>query len=161
MRVKYWTSLVFKGSMDILIRQVEPNDRGEWLRMRLALWPDHSAGEFRLEMEAMLIDPDCAVFVAVRQDGTLGGFLEAAQRKYADGCDTSPVGYIEGWYVDQDLRRQGIGGLLVTAAEGWARQRGLAEMASDSLIDNHISYLAHQRLGYQEMERLVHYCKRL
>ena len=85
------------------------NDHAEWLRMRSALWP-------RL-LRSMIIAPRWrsswpikklfAVFVADRGNGQLGGFLEASLRRYADGCSTSPVGYIEGWYVDDDVRRQG------------------------------------------------------
>jgi aminoglycoside 6'-N-acetyltransferase I len=145
----------------VLIRQIIPSDTPEWLRMRLALWPEHRDEEHLQEMEALRADPTNAVFVAQRKDGSLCGFLEAGQRKYADGCDSSPVGYIEGWYVDADQRRQGIGAGLVSMAENWARQCGLVEMASDCQIDNQTSISAHRSLGYQEMERLVHFCKRL
>ena len=100
-------------------------------------------------------------FVADRGDGTLGGFVEAGLRKYADGCDTSPVGYIEGWYVDADLREQGIGRALIQAAEAWAIDRGCTEMGSDTWIENVVSYRAHLALGYEEAERLIHFRKRL
>jgi aminoglycoside 6'-N-acetyltransferase I len=71
------------------------------------------------------------------------------------------VGYIEGWYVDDDLRREGVGGLLVRAMEAWSREQGLTEIASDTWLDNQISIAAHLRLGYVEMERLVHFAKKL
>jgi aminoglycoside 6'-N-acetyltransferase I len=73
----------------VLIRQIIPSDTAEWLRMRLALWPEHSAEEHLQDMETVHADPTNAVFVAQRENGSLCGFLEAAQRKYADGCDTS------------------------------------------------------------------------
>ena len=104
---------------------------------------------------------DTVVFVAERPDGTLGGFLEAGTRPYAEGCHTSPVGYIEGWYVDPDLRREGVGRALVEAAEAWARGIGLQEMASDALIDNEVSHQAHLALGYREVERIVCFHKDL
>ena len=91
----------------------------------------------------------------------LGGFLEAGTRKYAEGCDTSPVGYIEGWYVDEDLRGKGIGKALVKAAEDWTRLQGLTEMASDTWLDNEVSIQAHLKMGYEETERLVHFAKKL
>jgi len=102
-----------------------------------------------------------AVFVAVRPEGGLGGFLEASLRTYAEGCDSSPVGYIEGWYVDPDLRRQGVGRALLRAAEAWARAQGCQEMASDCRLDNEASWRAHLALGYEEAERLIHFRKRL
>lgn len=145
----------------MLIRSIQPIDIAEWLRMRLLLWPDHSAAEHLAEMEVLLADPEAETLVAVRPDGRLGGFLETGQRKYAEGCDTSPVGYIEGWYVDEDLRRDGIGGTLVRAAEDWARSRGCQDMASDCLLDNLASLSAHLALGYEEVERLIHFRKSL
>lgn len=145
----------------MLLRPVEQGDFEEWLRMRRSLWPEHSPGELRDEMEAMLSDHTSAVFVAVRPAGGLGGFIEASQRKYAEGCSSSPVGYIEGWYVDPDLRGQGIGGQLVSAAESWAMTEGLREMASDCELDNITSLEAHTALGYEEVERLIHFRKSL
>lgn len=145
---------------DILIRRAKAEDKSEWFRMRLLLWPDHTEAEL-LEMDKILSDEDEPVFVAERANGKLGGFLEGGTRKYVDGCDTSPVGYIEGWYVDEDLRQKGVGGRLVQAMEDWVRARGLTEMGSDTWLDNETSITAHQHLGYVEMERLVHFAKKL
>jgi aminoglycoside 6'-N-acetyltransferase I len=143
------------------IRPVDVRDQAEWLRMRLALWPYAGHTEHMKEMSQYLVDSSQAVFVADRGDGRLAGFLEAGSRSVADGCDSQPVGYIEGWYVDADVRQQGVGRTLVEAAENWARQCGYREMASDCLIDNSTSFKAHLRLGYQEANRLIHFRKLL
>jgi aminoglycoside 6'-N-acetyltransferase I len=50
---------------------------------------------------------------------------------------------------------------LVAAAEEWARSKGCVEMASDTEIDNQVSHTAHGRLGYEEVERLIHFRKPL
>jgi hypothetical protein len=71
------------------------------------------------------------------------------------------VGYVEGWYVDPDVRRQGIGRRLVEAAERWAAAQGCREMASDAHLGNTVSHAAHEALGFEESERLVHFRKRL
>jgi aminoglycoside 6'-N-acetyltransferase I len=148
---------------ELIIRRVRAEDRLEWLRMRLLLWPEHTPEEMLAEMDEILADPESfPVFVAQRAGSArLAGFLEGGLRKYADGCDTSPVGYIEGWYVDEDLRRTGAGGQLVRAMEDWTRAQGLSEIASDTWLDNQISITAHTGLGYVEMERLVHFAKKL
>lgn len=145
----------------IHIRRLREADQAEWLRMQLALWPEHTPDELLPEMREIAANPETPVFAAERPDGGLGGFLEGGTRPYADGCDTRPVGYIEGWYVDPDLRGQGIGGELVRAMETWARERGLQEMASDTWLWNETSIRAHLRLGYVEAERLVHFTKKL
>lgn len=146
----------------ILIRRVYPEDRHEWLRMRMLLWPNHNDAEMLAEMDEFLSAPDATpVFIAQRENGKLGGFLEGGTRKYADGCDTSPVGYIEGWYVDEDLRLIGIGRLLVNAMEDWVRHQGLTEIGSDTWLENQPSITAHQRLGFSIKERLAHFAKKL
>jgi aminoglycoside 6'-N-acetyltransferase I len=145
----------------ITIRRATLADKPEWLRMRLLLWPFGTAEGFSQDMDDVLADPLTPVFVAARTDGTLGGFLEAGTRKYAEGGETSPVGYIEGWYVDEDLRGHGIGKALAQAAEEWARSQGLTEMGSDTWLENEASIQAHLKMGYEEAERLVHFIKKL
>lgn len=143
------------------IRAMGPSDFNEWLRMRNELWPGQDPDEMRAEMEQIFADARQPVFVAERPGGGLGGFLEASIHVDTYGTDTRPVGYIEGWYVDASLRRQGIGGQLVTAAEAWAVGQGLKEMASDCEIDNQVSLQAHLALGYEDVERLIHFRKRI
>lgn len=129
--------------------------------MSLALFPPHGAEELEPSMREFLSREDGAVFVAERPDGSIAGFVEAGSRPYADGCDSSPVGYIEAWYVDEDVRRRGYGRALLEAAEGWARSRGYTEVASDALLDNVTSQRAHEAAGYREVERSVKFRKSL
>jgi aminoglycoside 6'-N-acetyltransferase I len=129
--------------------------------MSIALFPEEPSHELEHGMREFSARSDAAVFVAQRADGSICGFVEAGSRPYADGCATGPVGYIEAWYVDPDVRRVGCGRALLDAAERWARARGYQEMASDALLDNTISHRAHERAGYVEVERAVRYRKSL
>ena len=144
------------------IRAIRPDDRAEWIRMRDILWPG-SRTDHELETERFFTQPDAslATFVVDRLDGRLGGFIELSERPYAEGCTSPPVAYIEGWYVDSDLRRQGLAAALVRAGEEWARNRGLEEMASDAELENDISISAHKALGYEEKVRIVCFRKGL
>ena len=123
--------------------------------MRTALWSDQAAED----MDAWLARPDTVVLVAEVDGGRLAGFAELGARSVADGCLTTPVAYLEGWWVDPEWRRQGVGAALVTAAEAWARAEGYTELASDTTLDNTVSQAAHRRLGFVEMERAVLYRK--
>ena len=151
-----------RGEGSVKIRPVDPGDEAEWLRMRVSLWPD-SPDDHGPEIDQFLngAASTSTVVVAERDNGSLGGLLEAGTRPYAEGCCTSPVGYIEGWWVDPDLRRSGVGALLIAAAEAWARSLGLAEMASDAELTNERSHAAHRALGYQEVGRNISFRKQL
>jgi aminoglycoside 6'-N-acetyltransferase I len=134
-----------------MVRLYEPTDHAEWQRMRTALWPDQTAAD----MAEWLARPDAAVFVVERTPAGLCGFAEVGERSHADGCLTNPTAYLEGWYVDPDLRRQGVGAALIRAVEGWARARGYRELGSDALATNLVSQQAHERLGFTEVDRVV------
>lgn len=147
-------------SHEMRIRSYAPTDHAEWLRMRRLLWPDIAPAAEAADAAAWLARPDATVIVAARDadDGArLAGFVELAERPYADGCDTSPVAFLEGWYVDEDVRRTGVGAALVAAGQAWARERGHRELASDALVDNVVSHRAHAALGFEEVERAVRY----
>ena len=147
--------------MSFTIRRATYEDKSDWLRMRQSLWPEAPIQYLDFDLDDRLADPDYAVFIAAREDTGPVAFIEAGLRDYGEGCESSPVGYIEAWYVDEHIRGQKLGRDLVSVAEGWAREKGCAEMASDTWLENEASIAAHLKLGYQEVERLVHFVKRL
>jgi aminoglycoside 6'-N-acetyltransferase I len=138
-----------------MIREIIESDRDDWVRMRDALWPgsraDHDE-ETRTFFERRLPTP--VVLVAELND-RLVGFLELDFRKYAPGCRSSPVAFIEGWYVESESRGQGVGRALIEAAEAYARAAGHHEIASDAELENGHAIAAHLALGFEEIERVV------
>jgi aminoglycoside 6'-N-acetyltransferase I len=154
---------------NVLIRPAEASDLDQLARMCEALWPKSSAEEQAQELRlilggkaALVLTMPLTIFVAEGSDGILVGFLEVDLRSHADGCNPSqPVGYIEGWYVAEDHRHRGVGRKLLAKAEDWARSHRCVEMASDAIIDNELSQRAHEALGYEVVDRCVHYRKRL
>jgi len=101
------------------------------------------------------------IFVADTGKGTLCGMVEVSIRRCAPGCETTRIGYLEGWYVEPGLRGQGIGKHLVLAAEEWAKAQGCTEMASDTNERYPLSRAAHKALGYQETNPVIHFKKDL
>ncbi len=145
------------------VRPLEDEDRPAWLAMRAALWPDSDAAD-PAGADAWVARADAITIVAQpsgSSGGQLIGFAEAGERPYADGSDTSPVAFLEGWYVEPEYRCQGFGRELVQAVETWARSRGLTELASDSLLENTNAHAAHEAAGFREVERAVRYRKPL
>ena len=125
--------------------------------MRARLWPDadaeleREARDFAAGLPLPTID---VVFIAEHGHRAIG-FLELALRSFSDGCTSMPVPHVEGWYVEQNERGKGIGRALIGAAEAWSRERGFTELASDTEVHNEASLQAHQRCGFEEVERLI------
>jgi aminoglycoside 6'-N-acetyltransferase I len=135
--------------------------------MRASLWPESPLGTHLREIDEALSRRICgglpmAIFVSLDSEGALTGFLEAGLRSHADGCDpATPTCYVEGWFVREDFRNRGIGRDLMRAAEVWALSQGCREMASDALIENTGSQRAHEALGFEVVDRCVHFRKSL
>ena len=149
--------------MSITTRSYQPGDESEWLRLRCALWgetPDDRES-LQAEMGGIIASDSQDALFAIDDSGRYIGFAEVAIRPWADGCEGSDVGYLEGWYVESPFRRQGIGRQLVIAAENWSRQHGAIEMGSDCQMDNLTSYCAHLALGFNEINRSINFGKKL
>jgi aminoglycoside 6'-N-acetyltransferase I len=155
-----------------LIRAAHPGDESEITAMQCLLWPDAQPAELRVEVEAAIAGHAVGTLPSLLllaesaagadKEGALAGFVAAGLRSHADGCDPArPVGFIEGWFVRPSMRGQGIGRALIEAAEAWARTQGCREMASDALIDNLPSQEAHAHLGFDVVDRCVHFRKSL
>ena len=135
------------------VRPANPTDVQAWAMLRQALWPTESPDELAAEARTFFVEGDTLleeVLLAEASDGTLLGFAELSLRPYAEDCRTSPVAFLEGWYVMPAARRQGVGRALVSAAEQWARDRGCHEFASDTELDNSMSAAAHRALGFED-----------
>jgi len=147
------------------IRAATPADVEAWAALRAALWPDADPAELRDEAAAFfagaqLGQPLAAVLLAEIEDRSCG-MIELSLRPYAEGCETSPVPYVEAWYAAAERRDHGIGRALIAAAEAWALANGHIELASNALIENTAGHGAHAALGFTEVERSVHFRKEL
>jgi aminoglycoside 6'-N-acetyltransferase I len=134
------------------VRTAEERDAPSWLRMRRALWPEEN-GDHEREIRAYFaggrVEP-LGVLVA-EHDGALVGFVELSIRSCAEGCRTNRVAYLEGWFVELEALRRGVGRALVAAAEEWGRSKGCRELGSDTPMGNDRSAAAHRALGFEEV----------
>lgn len=145
------------------VRRAGEADVDAWAGLRAALWPEDDAVAHAAEIHDALAQPHGVVaFLALDADGRARGFAEATLRRdYVNGTESSPVGFLEGWYVVPESRGSGAGRALVAAVAQWTREQGCSEFASDALLDNESSHRAHAACGFEETERVVYFRKRL
>jgi aminoglycoside 6'-N-acetyltransferase I len=147
------------ASMEFIVRQMVASDRAIWAEMRTALWPDETRLTHAKMAHELPGDGDSLSLIAEARYGTALGFAEIAVRKYANGCDTRPVAFLEGVWVRPQFRRQGIGRRLLAHAETLLAARGFRELGSDTWIDDCTSQAAHLGWGFSETERVVYFRK--
>lgn len=146
------------------IRPATSADSANWLRLRVALWPDGCEAEHAREIACYFAGEgpfEPAEVLLAEADGEPLGFVELSIRPYAEGCKTQRVAYLEGWYVIPDARRQGVGGRLIAAAEAWGREQGCTEFASDADPDNSVSLRAHLAAGFEDVGLVRCFSKKL
>ncbi|HUG12649.1 MAG TPA: aminoglycoside 6'-N-acetyltransferase [Opitutaceae bacterium] len=146
--------------MGIVIREASPADKDAWTGLRHTLWPDCPLERHLIEVE-QLVSGDGMVALAWEGEETVGFAEISIRRDHVDGTSEAPVPYLEGWFVAAAHRGRGVGRALLEFAWDWARRKGFREMASDAELENSESIRAHARLGFDEVERTVHFVKRL
>jgi aminoglycoside 6'-N-acetyltransferase I len=150
----------------ITIRSVESRDYKALVQMLAELWPVGTMRNHGRLVRSVLNGTPRSIlpltFLVAERDDTLVGFVEVGLRSHANGCDpVRPVGFIEGWFVANKLRGEGVGRKLIVAAERWCRKQGCREVASDTWSDHRRSVNAHKALGFEVEGTFVNFRKHL
>ena len=93
---------------------------------------------------------------------TVVAFAEAPLRRdYVNGSNSSPVGFLEGLYVEPQYRKRGLARLLCSSVEHWAKDMGCTEFASDVVLQNEVGQRVHEAVGFNATDRVVFYLKQI
>ena len=150
--------------MAVRVERCTAADLGDLAPLRAALWPHAAEAVHRREIARALARSagEAALFLARTDDGEAVGFAEASlRREPINGCETSPVAFLEGAYVLPAHRRRGTAAALCGAVEAWAQSIGCTELGSDAETTNAEGLAFHAALGFAERERVVCFGKRL
>lgn len=144
-----------------MIKQAGIDDIPIIKKFAASLWNIHSVDELTDEFEQLLKNKNAAVFLAY-EDKIYIGFAQCQLRHdYVEGTDSSPVGYLEGIFVEEKYRRKGYAKALLSSCEKWAKERGCTEFASDCELVNTDSYNFHRKMGFKEANRIICFAKTL
>ena len=154
----------------LTLRQARPEDLEEVLRLWVGMVEFHAdqdpALRMRTDPEALesmrtylrtgLESPDSRILVAEIPDAPgLAGFLFAHIRTISPLAVPSTAGFISDIYVDDHLRRHGIGRELFLAARDWFRERGQLIIRLNAAAANPTSQAFWRALGMRELMLLM------
>lgn len=143
------------------IKKAEPAHAEEAARLAHRLWPEAEAQELTDMYSDMAAQEDAAIFLAYEAEKPIGFAQVQLRHDYVEGTDSSPVGYLEGIYVEAAWRHQGCAKQLLAQCEAWAKEKGCTEFASDCELDNLDSLHFHQAMGFAEANRIICFTKLL
>lgn len=146
--------------MKYKIIEAERGSIESWLKMRKHLWPSSSQDAHLEEIEEILHLENSLAWI-VFKDGEAVAFAEASIRPFANGCESRPVPFLEGIWIDPSHRKQGIGKGLIDFIAHYFAQKGFFELGSDTEIANVDSLLAHKQWGFEETERVVYFRRKI
>ena len=125
------------------------------------VWPEHTEEALTRILREYMSSDESAVFTEKRDAEYIGAALCCLRHDYVEGCETSPVGYLECVSVKESYRKQGVAKRLVEECEQWAGEKGCHEFASDCELSNTASLNFHLQMGFQEQNRIICFKKDL
>lgn len=142
------------------IKRASVKEAGVIAQLAIQMWDDNSVDGLEVDLIDYMNDGG-AVFIAY-YSGVAIGFAQCGFRHdYVEGTKTSPVGYLEGVFVETAYRRQGVARDLVKECQMFAKEQGCTEFASDCELDNTESLQFHLEMGFVEANRIICFAKRL
>ena len=144
-----------------MIKVVELNNIEVLAEMAIRLWQDSSLEELLEDFEKSLSNSNMRFFIKYVNDMPIG-FAQCSLRfDYVEGTQSTPVGYLEGIYIEKEYRNKGYARELMSACEDWAREKGCREFASDCQLDNIESLRFHLATGFKETNRIICFTKNI
>lgn len=147
--------------MTICIRKASRGEAARAAALAIRMWEDHTLEDLTDEFRELIANQEAAVYLLYENDKPVGFAQCQLRHDYVEGTETSPVGYLEGIYVDDACRGKGYARMLLCACEGWAKEMGCTEFASDCELENEGSLAFHLSMGFEEANRVICFAKKL
>ena len=140
-----------------MIKKAETNDLEILAKLAVMMWQNHSVSELINEFSEIMANGKSQFFLKYENDIPIGFAQCQLRYDYVEGTSTSPVGYLEGIFVQEGYRNKGY----VAKCEAWAKENGCHEFASDCEIDNMNSFHFHKAMNFTEANRIICFTKTL
>lgn len=137
------------------------NDVKTIASLAVLMWTSYTIEALTKEFLSVVNSDNSAVYLLSIENNIVGFAQCGLRHDYVEGTSSSPVGYLEGIFVEEKYRKQGYAKQLLNCCEQWAKDKGCTEFASDCELDNEISQQFHMNLGFKEANRIICFKKKL
>ncbi len=144
-----------------MIKRAGMNEARDLSNMAIQMWADHDLEDLEAEFRSLVMNDEAACFIKYAEDKPIAFAQCQLRHDYVEGTDSSPVGYLEGIFVQEGYRKKGYAAELLSECEKWAAEQGCTEFASDCELDNADSLRFHLATGFEEANRIICFKKRL
>lgn len=144
-----------------MIKQAEQADALTLAKLAIQMWEDNTVSGLESEFAELVGSWDAACFIQYEEDKPIGFAQCQLRRDYVEGTETSPVGYLEGIFVQDEFRHKGYARKLLRECEKWAKGKHCSEFASDCELDNVNSLKFHLAMGFEEANRVICFRKNI
>lgn len=147
--------------MNIQFIKATNNDAKIIASLAVRMWTSHTVDELT-EGFLSVVNSDNSTVYLLSIENNIVGFAQCGLRHdYVEGTNSSPVGYLEGIFVEEKYREQGYAKQLLNCCEQREKEKGCTEFASDCELSNEISRQFHMSLGFKEANRIICFKKKL
>ena len=140
---------------DFVIREATQADILALAELAIKMWSDNTISELQSEFFDLICSDNAVCFIKYVGNKAVGFAQCQLRNDYVEGTDTSPVGYLEGIFIEKEYRHSGYAKELLSKCEKWAKEKHCTEFASDCEIDNDISLEFHLSMGFEEENRII------
>lgn len=144
-----------------MIRRTDIGDAAVLAALAVKMWPDNDPAGLAEEFRELIKNDEAACFLRYAGDRPIAFAQCQLRHDYVEGTDSSPVGYLEGIFVEEGYRGKGYAAELLAECEKWAIEKGCTEFASDCEFDNAGSLRFHRAMGFTETNRIICFKKKL
>lgn len=140
---------------DFVIREATQADALALAELAIKMWLGNTVSELQSEFLDLISSDNSVCFIKYVGNKEVGFVQCQLRNDYVEGTDTSPVGYLEGIFIEKEYRHRGYAKDLLSKFEKWAKEKNCTEIASDCEIDNDISLEFHLSMGFEEVNRII------
>ncbi|RJQ70305.1 MAG: GNAT family N-acetyltransferase [Desulfobacteraceae bacterium] len=136
---------------------INRNEFSIWMQFRSKIYPLISHEYDLKEIENIFVSELWHCWFIEREDNIRIGLVELSLRNIVDGCLGSPIPYLEGLYLDEEERSKGRGSEVIEMIKRWCQSNGYSELATDVELTNIRAQKFYEKLGFEQVDRVVEY----